>query len=156
MTPVFVSQPNWVLPKHRMGLDNFHNLLRVRGLEPRSIGFTDVPSLVPLDEVIQLMDQCFGAVVLGFPQIEVRSGTLKGKEIDAPFSLGTEWNHIEAALAYARDLPLLVIHDVTVVRGIFDLGAASVYSHSADFSSESWSLTRKISGAVTSWSAVID
>ena len=90
---------------------------------------------------------------MGFPQIEVRSGALKGEEIETPFNLGTEWNHIEAALAYARQLPMLVIHDITVVRGIFELGAANVFSYSADFGSESWSLTDEISGAVTSWYA---
>ena len=70
-----------------------------------------------MDEVIRLMKQCGGAIVLGVPQIEVRAGVLKGNDIDEPFSLGTEWNHIEAALAYALELPTLVIHDQTVVRG---------------------------------------
>ena len=152
MRPVFVSQPNWVLPRQRKGLDNFRNLLQIIGLEPRTVGVTDSPSLAPLDEVIQLMDKCFGAVVLGFPQIEVGSGSLKGEDIEAPFSLGTEWNHIEAALAYARKLPLLVIHDNTVIRGIFDPGVANVFSHSADFSSETWFLESNISGAVKTWS----
>ncbi len=153
MRQVFVSRPTVVLQRHCKGLDNFLKLLRIRGLEPRSIGVTDQPSQSPLDEVIQLMDECLGAVVLGFPQIEIWSGALKGDEIASPFNLATEWNHIEAALAYARKLPTLVIHDITVVRGIFEIGAANLFSHSADFNSESWCLTNEISGAVTSWSA---
>ena len=151
MRPVFVSQPTWVPPEHRSGLDKFRNLLRVRDLDPRSIGVTDLPSQLPLDEVIQLMKRCYGAIILGVPQIEVQSGKLKGDEITSPFSLGTEWNHIEAALAYSLQLPVLVIHDVSVGRGIFDHGAANAFIYAVDFSSDSWSLTDKISGALGAW-----
>ena len=151
MRPVFVSRPTYVLPEHRKGLNNFETLLRARDLEPHTVGVTDYASLSPLDEVIQLMEECVGAVILGFPQIEVRSGTLKGEEIQAPFCLGTEWNHIEGGLAYALKLPLLVISDDSVVRGIFEVGAGNIFSYSADFSSESWPSDDQISGAVTAW-----
>ena len=97
------------------------------------------------------MECCFGAIILGIPQIEVQSGKLKGDEITSPFSLGTEWNHIEAALAYSLQLPVLVIHDVTVGRGIFDRGAANAFMYAVDFASDSWSLTDKISGALGDW-----
>ena len=151
MRPVFLSQPTWVPPDQRQGLENFKNLLRMFDLEPRSIGVTDRPTKLPMDEVIQLMNQCVGAVILGIPQIEVRSGRVKGEEITSAFSIGTEWNHIEAALAYAIGLPVLVIHDVTVGRGIFDPGAANAFIYSVDFSSASWALTNEISGATKSW-----
>ena len=151
LRPVFVSQPTWVPPEHRSGLEKFKNLLRVRDLDPRSIGVTDLPSQLPLDEVIQLMERCYGAIILGIPQIEVQSGKLKGDEITSPFSLGTEWNHIEAALAYSLRLPVLVIHDVTVGRGIFDPGAANAFIYAVDLSSDSWSLTDTISGALRAW-----
>ena len=149
--PVFVSQPTWVPPEHRPGLEKFKDLLRIRDLDPRSVGVTDMPSLLPLEEVIQLMGRCHGAIVLGIPQIKVLSGKLKGDEITSPFDLGTEWNHIEAALAYALKLPVLVIHDTTVVRGIFDRGAANAFIYVVDFSSDSWSRTDEISGAVATW-----
>ena len=152
MRPVFVSHPTWVAPEHRSGLGNFKNLLQVCDLELRAIGVTDRPSLSPLDEVIRLMKQCLGTIVLGIPQIEIQSGTLKGEQLKLPLSLGTEWNHIEAALAYALNLPVLVIHDVSVGRGIFDPGAANAFIYSVEFSSASWSLTDEISGAVRSWS----
>jgi len=149
--PVFVSQPTWVPPEQRSCLDKFKKLLEFRDLEPRSVGVTDFPSQLPLVEVIQLMERCFGAIILGIPQIEVQSGKLKGDEIKSPFSLGTEWNHIEAALAYSLQLPVLVIHDVTVGRGIFDPGAANAFIYAVDFSSDSWSLSDEISGALGAW-----
>ncbi|MYE39902.1 MAG: hypothetical protein F4X27_06715 [Chloroflexi bacterium] len=149
--PIFVSRPTWVPPQHRSGLDNFKKLLGAHGLEPRSVGVTDHPSQAPLDEVIKLMGRCYGAIILGIPQIEVQSGKLKGDEITSPFSLGTEWNHIEAALAYSLQLPVLVIHDVTVGRGIFDRGAANAFIYAVDFSSDAWALTSNISGALAAW-----
>ena len=151
MRPIFLSQPTWVPSRHSSGLDKFKNLLRAHGLEPRSVGVTDLPSQAPLEEVIELMKRCYGAIILGIPQIEVQSGKLKGEEITSPFSLGTEWNHIEAALAYSLQLPVLVIHDVTVCRGIFDRGAANAFIYTVDFSSDSWALTDQISGALAAW-----
>lgn len=156
MKQIFVSQPNCVSPDERSGVKKFMRLLKAHDLNPRSIGVTDMASLSPLEEVIQLMRICSGAIILGIPQIQIQTGTFRGEEIREPFSLGTEWNHIEAALAYSLNLPVLVIHDITVVRGIFDKGAANAFIYSVDFSSDSWPLSDKISGAVDSWSKRLD
>lgn len=136
---------------HRQGLANFTRMLELHGLEPRTIGVTDQPSMSPMDEVIELMKKSVGSIILGFPQIDVQSGKVKGTAIDAPFCLATEWNHIEAALAHALQLPVLLIHDTTVVRGVFDRGATNTFLHSANFASESWGLSDQIDGAVTKW-----
>ena len=151
MKPIFVSQPTWVPPEHSAGLRISKNQLRARDRDPRSMGVTDFPSQLPMVEVIQLMNCCCGAIILGIPQIEVQSGKLKGDEITSPLSLGTEWNHIEAALAYSLQLPVLVIHDNTVGRGIFDRGAANAFISAVDFSSILRSHTDEISGALENW-----
>ena len=151
MQPIFLSRPSWVAPKYRPGLDHFQTLLREQHLDPRSVGVTDYPTDAPMDEVIHLMKQCGGAIVLGVPQIEVRAGVLKGNDIDEPFSLGTEWNHIEAALAYALELPTLVIHDQTVVRGVFDRGATKSFLHEVNLACPTWALTEPIIGAIRTW-----
>ena len=104
-----------------------------------------------MDEVIRLMKQCGGTIVLGVPQIQVKARVLKWNEIDEPFSLGTEWNHIEAALAYALELPTLVIHDQTVVRGVFDHGATQSFLYKVDLSCPTWALTEPIVGAIRTW-----
>lgn len=151
MNPVFLSRPSWVSEKYRPGLDHFQTLLREQHLDPRSVGVTDYANDVPMAEVIRLMKQCAGAIVLGVPQIEVMAGAVKGDDIHEPFSLGTEWNHIEAALAYALELPTLVIHDQTVVRGVFDRGATQSFLHEVDLSCPTWALTERIVGAVRTW-----
>jgi hypothetical protein len=61
------------------------------------------------------MDRCSGAVVIAverywFDKGTERRGSPKEKRLDA-VSLPTPWNQIEAAMAYSRGLPLLVLVD---------------------------------------------
>ena len=97
------------------------------------------------------MKKCQGTIVLGVPQIEILNGKIKEKDISAPIHLGTEWNHIEAALAHSMNHPLLVIHHSTVKRGIFDRGACNTFLYSVDMKNPSWPLSDEISGALINW-----
>jgi hypothetical protein len=151
MTHIFLSRPTWVSPDFSGGLDGFTSLLKSIGLNPRTLGTTDYPHQSPLDEVIRIMDECEAAIILGYPQIEITSGRLKDKPIELPTYLGTEWNHIEAALAYSKKLPLLVIHHQDVSRGIFDRGTLNSYVHKIDLTESAWCLKDAISGAIKSW-----
>lgn len=114
---VFVSRPTWVADEFEDGLKTFHTQLSNLGLTPRTLGTSDYPSKSPLDEVIKIMSECSGAVILGYPQILLESGLVKGKKLNATLTLATEWNHIEASLAYANKLPLLVIHHLDGNKG---------------------------------------
>jgi hypothetical protein len=151
MIDVFVSRPTWVADNFRAGLEHFLGFLGSVGLKPRTIGATDYPSKAPLDEVIRLMDCCAGAVILGYPQIVATAGSLKDQSLQAPLTLPTEWNHIEAGLAYARGLPLLVIHHRGVCRGIFDRGAISSFVYELDLEEPAWPLSDQVRGAVENW-----
>jgi hypothetical protein len=151
MIDVFVSRPTWVASSFRCGLEGFLGFLGNVGLKPRTIGATDFPSKAPLDEVIRLMDCCAGAVILGYPQITATLGILKDQPLKSALTLPTEWNHIEAGLAYARGLPLLIIHHLGVCRGIFDRGAISSFIYELDLEDHAWPLSPKIRGAVETW-----
>jgi hypothetical protein len=151
MTSIFLSRPTWVSDEYRTGLDGFLRVLESLDLQPRSVGTTDQPTLAPLDEVINLMTKCAGAVILGYPQISITAGSIKGKPIDREYRLATEWNHMEAGLAHASGLPLLVMHHVGVGRGIFDRGAIGNFIHEVDFSEPSWPLRPEVHGAVRKW-----
>lgn len=124
MKEIFVSRPNWIPKSFEIGINSFYNLLKANGLNPRTIGQTDFPSKCPLDEVISLLHKCEGTIVLGIPQIDIITGTIKGEKLLNELQLGTEWNHIEAALTHALNLPMLVVHHKTIGRGIFDRGAS--------------------------------
>lgn len=146
-----MSRPNWIPVTFQAGVDNFYNLLASNSLIPRTIGVSDYPNECPLDEVIKLMKKCEGTIILGIPQIEITSGKIKDTEINKTQRLGTEWNHIEGALAHSLNHPMLVIHHLGVKRGIFDRGACNAFLHSVDMSDPSWVISKSISGALTNW-----
>ena len=79
MQQIFLSRPNWVSEDLGKGLDGFLEVMRSYELSPRTIGTTDYPSNSPMDEVIRLMKDCVGAIILGYPQIFVESGRVKKK-----------------------------------------------------------------------------
>lgn len=65
MVDVFGSRPTWVYESFRPGLEGFLDMLHGFGLTARTLGTTDYPHRAPLDEVIQLLSKCRGAVILG-------------------------------------------------------------------------------------------
>jgi hypothetical protein len=151
MKDIFLSRPTWIEQSYQKGLDGFISLLKAHSLQPRTIGANDYPIKSPLDEVINLMRKCFGVIILGIPQIVVEKGQIKNTIVSKPIALGTEWNHIEAALAHCLGIPMLVIHDKTITRGIFDRGALNSFLYSFDLSDPSWPLEPSATGAVQSW-----
>lgn len=155
-TDIFLSRPTWIEDRFNPGLKGFLGLLQSLELNPRTLGATDYPAAAPLDEVIRLMGDCSGAIILGYPQIMVTAGKIKDQNINNELSLGTEWNHIEAALAHSMDLPLLIIHHINVKRGIFDRGTVGKFIHEIDLSDGSWPLSDSIRGAIDSWKLHLD
>lgn len=151
MKEVFISRPNWVPKSFEKGIENFYNVLKSLDLNPRTIGQSDFPNESPLDEVISLMQECEGTIVLGIPQIEIEKGKLKGEVIKNKIELGTEWNHIEAGLAYSLGHPLLIIHHKNIGRGIFDRGASNSFIYEVDMNESSWSISKEISGVISNW-----
>lgn len=112
---VFVSRPTAVNAEQRSFCDALVDVLAREGLLARTLGVTDYPALAPLAEVLALMKQCSGALVLGLRQLHVESGELKaGSSAAAKVSdlyLSTPWNQIEAGMAVALERPLLVARE---------------------------------------------
>lgn len=155
MVDVFLSRPTWVANEFKEGQRAFLNFLDTLGFKPHTLGSTDYPSSSPLDAVIDLIEICEGAIILGYPQIEVKKGAIKNKPLPRPLLLSTEWNHIEAGLVYAKRLPLLIVHHIGVVRGIFDRGVTDRFIYEVDLSKPDWPLLAPISGALKSWKSEI-
>ena len=87
--------------------------LRSEGLEPHTVGRNTFSSDAPLKTVTDLMAQCAGSVVIAlersyFPKgMEKRDGPKQSELLD--IRLPTPWCQIEAAMAYSRGMPLLII-----------------------------------------------
>jgi hypothetical protein len=148
---IFVSRPTWVSPEFDAGLEVFLTSIKNMGLTPRTLGSTDYPSKAPLDEVIEIMDECKGAIILGYPQLFISEGKIKDYDIDSELILPTEWNHIEAALAYSKGIPLIMFHHQGVSRGVFDRGVMNAFVHEVDFKSPTWSMDSALNGAIQKW-----
>lgn len=148
---IFLSRPTWVHERFNVGLKTLGIQLSNLGFVPRTLGVSDYPSKAPLDEVIDLMEKCQGAIILGIPQIHVRSGIVKATEVSEAFELATEWNHLEAALAYSIGLPIVVIKHTTVCRGIFERGVLNAFVHSVDMNAAAWSMEESINGSLQQW-----
>lgn len=148
---IFLSRPTWVSDEFEEGLKNFLISLSNLGLIPRTLGSSDYPSKAPLDEVIEIMEQCQGAIILGYPQVLVETGSVKSKNIEKALQLPTEWNHIEAALAYSKGLPIIILHHIGVSRGVFDRGVMNAFAHEVDFSQSGWCLNSGLNGAIQKW-----
>lgn len=154
MINIFISRPTWIAEEFKEGLTGFLSFLDTHDITPRTLGSTDYPTESPLDEVITIMDDCKGAIILGYPQIYVLSSVIKESGKD-DFLLPTEWNHIEAALAYMKKMPLLIIHHKGITRGIFEHGAISKFIYEKDLSKTNWFLSEDIKGALKKWKASI-
>jgi hypothetical protein len=89
--------------------------LRSEGLVPHTVGRNTFSSDAPLKKVIELLESCQGVVVIALERSFFPAGTEKrGGPNETQLSnvkLPTPWNHIEAAMAYSRRLPLLVVVD---------------------------------------------
>lgn len=148
---IFLSRPTWVSPEFEEGLNTFLTSLNNLGLRPRTLGSTDYPSKAPLDEVLEIMEQCKGALILGYPQLIMDSGKIKGSDIDTTLILPTEWNHIEAALAYSKSLPIMILHHKGVSRGVFERGVMNAFVHEVDFTKSNWCMDQALNGAILKW-----
>jgi len=155
MKSIFLSVLTNIPEKYIEEYDNFLNLLKLQNLTVRTLGTTDFAHKTPLEEVAELMYQCEGAIVLGFSQLLVTEVELNNKKIKTPFHLTTEWNHIEAAIAYSIGLPILVIHDSNISRGIFDKGVLNSFLYMYDLTQKSWSSSKEITGAIAKWQSLL-
>lgn len=87
--------------------------LRAEGLVPHTVGRNTFSTDAPLRAVTELLDKCVGTVVIAlersyFPSgLDKRGGPREATLLDV--RLPTPWNQIEAAMAFSRRHPLMVI-----------------------------------------------
>jgi len=134
--PVFVSSPTALSPEQEDSRERIVKFLDKLNLEPRALGRSDYPTDYPLREVLVIAKHCSGGVILGFEQVRatgglVKPGTKSEKKIksNAPLSIPTPWNHLEAGIMFGLRLPLLIFRQEGVSGGVFDNGVTDVFVH---------------------------
>lgn len=110
---VFVSVGGTATDQQEAFVRAVEDRLRSEGLVPHTVGRNTFSSDAPLRTVVELLDRCSGTVVIALERMYFESGLEKrGGPKQSPLldvRLPTPWNQIEAAMAYSRGHPLLVI-----------------------------------------------
>ncbi|MGZ9101309.1 MAG: hypothetical protein ACXW3O_16540 [Brevundimonas sp.] len=112
---IFVSVGTGLSPQQEAFVSAVEARLKAVGCSPCTIGRNTFSADAPLRAVTDLMDRCAGAVVIAVERYWVEGGVeRRGAANERPMTetcLATPWNQIEAAMAYGRGLPLLVLVD---------------------------------------------
>ena len=110
---VFVSVGGTATEQQEAFVRAVEDRLRSEGLVPHTVGRNTFSADAPLKTVTELLDKCSGTVVIALERSYFTGGTEKRggpREIAlTDVKLPTPWNQIEAAMSYARGLPLMVV-----------------------------------------------
>jgi hypothetical protein len=108
ISKIFVSVGNVdrLSPEQKAFRDQVYEHLQRSGLIERVLLSVEWSSTKPLQAIQNVINECSGAIILAFERdrFPLPEGN-SGREARFP----TVWNQIEAALAYTRGLPVLVI-----------------------------------------------
>jgi hypothetical protein len=110
---VFVSVGGTATDNQESFVTAIENRLKIENLIPNTVGRNKFSTDPTLKAVNELMNNCSGTIIVAlertyFPTgLEKRGGVKESKLTEVKFA--TPWNQIEAAMAYSKGQPLLVI-----------------------------------------------
>ncbi|WP_216920648.1 hypothetical protein [Synechococcus sp. CCAP 1479/9] len=124
---VFVSVGATATAEQESFVRSIEDRLRSESLIPKTVGRNTFSADAPLKAITELMEKCSGIVVIALERSYFPSGLDKRggpRQVTlAETRLPTPWNHIEAAMAYTKHLPLLVIvEDGLKAEGLLEPG----------------------------------
>ncbi len=153
MTDIFISRPTVLGNGYEKPYKAFERFFKSEGFSPRRLGKSDYSLKAPLVAVMKLMEQCKGAIILGYPHHEVVYSLTKGGEVinEHGLLLPTPWNQIEGTLAYKNGIPVLVIAQEEVEGGLFDYGVTGEFVHKANLTSDKWFKSDEFLGIFQDW-----
>lgn len=153
MIDIFISRPTIININYEKPYNAFEKYLKTQKITPRRIGRGDYSLKAPLKAVIDLMKQCKGAIILGYPLYEVTYCLNKGKEKikEHRIIFPTTWNQIEGSLAYKQNIPVLVTAQNGVEGGLFDYGVTGEFVYKTDLSKNKWFLSDDFLGIFQDW-----
>lgn len=124
---VFISVGGTSTPSQEDFVKSIEDRLRSENLTPNTIGRNTFSSDSPLKSIKGLMDECSGILVIALERIYFESGIEKrGSANEITLSttkFATPWNQIESAIAYTKNLPILVIVEEGIrAEGLLEKG----------------------------------
>lgn len=113
---IFVSVGGTATDQQEAFVRAVEDRLRIEGLIPHTVGRNAFSSDAPLKTITELLDKCSGTVVIALERTYFASGLEKRGGLQelllSDIKLPTPWNQIEAAMAYSRGHPLMVIMEI--------------------------------------------
>jgi len=113
---IFISMGSPFTPSQGQFLDALMDLLRACDVEPRVINKTDYPTGNPLSDISRVIGECQGAIVVAYERTYFDNGLEKRKSPQeksiASVRYTTPWNQIEASMAFALGMPILVLMEL--------------------------------------------
>ncbi len=156
---VFISVGSNGTPSQREATDAIFATIAGTGLAPRQMEKNEWSSEQPLRAIRKVIEECHGAVIVAFARYEFPDGFERLQDLThQPLKetrLPTVWNQIEAALAYGKGLPLLVIgeqglREDGLFEGRYDWRVFWTEFDPADLRSE------RFSAYFSSWKKLVD
>ena len=153
---MFLSVGGAANSAQRQFVDALKQRIRSAGFVPKTVGDGFWDNSSPLRGAQRLFERCHGAVVLGHERYYFPQGTANRGEGEREDEVLTEtcfptaWNHMEGAMAFDRDLPMLILrHRDLSEDGVFGRGVAG---HPHDISGDTDEILREdFSGYFDSW-----
>jgi hypothetical protein len=124
---IFISAGSPSTAEQQRFLDSLMDAIREGGHHPRVINRTDPLYEQPLTGIRKVLSQCDGALIAAYERIHIKAGSERrnsDKEtVIQNAAITTPWNQIEAAMAYAMGLPILIVCQESVRRdGLLEFG----------------------------------
>lgn len=145
---IFLSRPNPFNERQQLFLDKLVAKLKSLNMEPITLQADNYDLSDSMNYLKEMIKKCYGAIIIGFKQIFIESGTKKkGGKKDSRFFYPQEINvsgqaltspfcHIEGTIALLNDLPLLIMNERGLrEEGIVTGGKFSVKTNSFDLMS---------------------
>ncbi|MCC8439539.1 hypothetical protein CRI85_04165 [Leuconostoc pseudomesenteroides] len=96
-----------------------------------------------------------GAIIFGIPQIKINDAMYKPKtpneSLISDVCLSTPWNQIEAAIAYAHDIPMMIICDNGIQDGFFENSTSGNFVQRYNLKSSSWTENEQFLQIADEW-----
>lgn len=124
---IFISVGGTANDKQENFVRTIEERLRSENLIPNTVGRNKFSSDSPLKTILELMNESSGTIIIAlervyFPTGFEKRGGPKEKQL-GEIKLPTPWNQIEAAIAYSKGLPLmLIIEEGLKEEGLLEKG----------------------------------
>lgn len=133
---VFLSYPKPHQKRQQLFANKLEAYLRIRGLEPRTLGVTDYDMDAPLKAIRRLMLESNGLITVAFRRTLVTNAKVRANadisEVEESemndIWLTSPYCQIEPAMAYQLGLPILILREKGVIsEGLLEKGVVGTY-----------------------------